>query len=329
MKFQFVIFLLGGLIFSTSQANQPLADIYIFIGGQSVCGFNSYLNNPSIKGAQIVYSWKKLEPVENKYDFNQIYKDLQCVKLKRKKLFIQIQDRSFTPNNIPVPSYILKDPKYNGGVAQQIDNPGQGKPKTVGWVAKQWQPAVRNRFQKLLIELGRQFDGKIDGINLPETSIDIVSKQKTAQFCTLYFDSILDNMNTLKKSFKKSAVVQYVNFIPCEWSNSKGYMEKLFKYALSIGVGIGNPDTVPFKKSQMENSYSFLHSYHHSLAIVAVAVQEPDYIYTNPQTSRNFTIAELYHFNKNYLGSTIIFWNIQEPQFTEKLIPFLEKTNSG
>lgn len=320
----FITFILFIFFIKIAQSSQLLPDIYLFLGGNKACDYSFLLNDPNIKGAQVIYSWKILEPKKGEYNFDLIQDDLACLQRKNKNLFIQIQDRSFTPNNIPVPDYLLSDyAKYKGGVVQQVDNPGEGKEKAIGWVAKQWEPAVRKRFQKLLIQLGKKFDGKISGINLPETSIDILANEEPHDFCERYFQSVLENITVLRTSFNKSHVIQYVNFIPCEWNNNKGYMEKLFNMAAKKSFGIGNPDTVPYKSSQMENSYPFLHTRHSELPIVTIAVQEPDYTYTNPQTGKNFTIPELYYFNKDYLGAKIIFWNIQEPEFSQRLLPFI------
>lgn len=225
-----------------------------------------------------------------------------------------------------MPNYLL-DKKYQEGVSQQLDNPGEAKPKTVGWVAKQWVPAVRIRFQKLLKALGKEFDGKISGINLPETSIDIPNQSHT--FCKTYFDTIIQNMAALKNAFQHTNVVQYVNFFPCEWNNDKGYMQKLFTYAVKHHIGLGNPDTVPYRQGQMMNSYPFFHKYRKELSLTAVATQEPDYTYINPKTGRTFTVPDLYGFAKNYLGADIIFWNIQEPHFTQKLLPFFRNMSSN
>ncbi len=74
----------------------------------------------------------------------------------------------------------------------------------------------------------------------------------------------------------------------------------------------------------MHNSYQFFHAYHNQLVLTAIAVQEPDYTYTNFKTANKFTITQLYYFAKDYLGAEVIFWNIQKPQLTA-LLAFLNK----
>ncbi|WP_150466380.1 hypothetical protein [Francisella sp. SYW-9] len=304
------------IIFNFSFANKP--QLYLFLGYGSAKAHIKQINNPQVVGAQIIYSWKQLEPQKNHYDFSAIEDDYQTLKKYHKKLFIQLQDRTFNIKNIPLPRYLLTK-EYNTGVIQQTDFAGEGKPLGEGWVTKQWNPSIKLRFHKLIKQLAKSFDGKIAGINLPETAIDINEKYLTKDFCDAYFSSIIDNMLFLRKEFKKSKVVQYVNFLPCEWNNDHGYMQKIFNIALEHNIGVGNPDTVPYRRSQMKNSYPFFNKYKSKLPLIAIAVQEPDYTYTNPKTAKKFTPAELYNWDKDYISANIIFWNTQQPQFKQVL----------
>ncbi len=313
------------LILATPISNAK-PEIYLFLGKEPAASYKVLLQNPNIKGAQIIYYWKDLEPKENIYNFSAINTDLQLLKSIHKKLFIQVQDRSFDAKIFPVPNYLLSK-KYNDGIVKQIDFSGEGKALSTGWVTKQWVSTVQNRFQKLLVALGKQFDGKIKGINLPETAIDIEEKEKLFS-CDYYFDSITANLKVLRSAFKKSDIVQYVNFFPCEWNNERHYMSRLFSFARENNIGLGGPDVIPYRHSQMQNSYPFFHHNKEKLSLVAFAVQEPDYTYTDPNTGKHFTVKQLYDFAVNYLGANILFWNLQQPQYTKELVPFLnEKQN--
>lgn len=312
------------ILFSLSYCyanNNP--QIFLFLDGGKAEDYAQYLQNPHIQGAQIIYSWKQLEPEKDKYDFDQINADYHYLSSIHKKLFIQIQDRSFDPNVIPVPTYLLKDKIYQGGVAEQYDFPGENKAIAEGWVAEQWVPTVKTRFQLLLQALGNQFNGKIYGINLAETSIDLQNQHFQGFTCDKYFNAVLENMRILKSAFQQSAVVQYVNFFPCEWNNDHNYMSRLFKYAVKNHIGLGNPNTVPYRKGQMKNSYSFFNQYKNQLSVIAFAVQEPDYSYIDPTSNKPFTMQEIAEFAKSYLGAKIIFWNVQEPEFSDQFLPLL------
>ena len=63
----------------------------------------------------------------------------------------------------------------------------------------------------LLKELATQFDGKIYGINLPETAVDFDENNPPEDFTfNNYFFSELENNGKLREAFNKSIVMQYL-----------------------------------------------------------------------------------------------------------------------
>jgi hypothetical protein len=321
MNIKKILFLGFLLLFSgTILAQNRLPQLFLFLGGNEASSYEQILKNNCINGVQIIYSWKQLEPKKDVYDFSKIEKDIEFLNKEHKKLFIQIQDRSFTPDVFNVPDYIREEAIYHGGVEMQYDFPGEGKPITTGWVARTWDPAVRARFQLLMQKLASQFDGTIYGINLPETSADFDPDHMPKDFTSdKYFYSVLDNIRYLKKAFKKSRVIQYVNFFPEEWNNDHHYMSRLFNFAVNHHIGLGGPDIVPYKDSQMKNSYPFFHQYKGKL-LTAIAIQEPDYTYKNPHSGDFYNFNDFYSFAKEYLGASILFWNTEEPFFSNQLL---------
>jgi hypothetical protein len=302
-----------------------LPKLFLFVGGDTdLKTYQKTLSNPCITGVQVIYSWKKLEPKKGVYDFSEIDNNLAFLNGMHKKLFIQLQDRSFDPNNIPVPDYLREDKIYKGGVAMQFDFAGKSKPITEGWVAKVWAPPVRERFQQLMTELAIHFDGKIDGINLPETAVDFNPKKLPEEFSPdKYFYGELENLDKARKTFHHTIVMQYVNFFPGEWNNNHQYMSRLFSYAEKHHISLGGPDVVPYRKGQMENSYPFFHQYGRNLPEVGMAIQSPDYKYENPMTRRYYHFFDLYSFAKNYLGATIIFVDVEASFFSKEVEPKL------
>ena len=126
--------------------------------------------------------------------------------------------------------------------------------------------------------------------------------EKRSSFtCDGYFNAELDNLRYARQAFTRSAVVQYVNFWPCEWNNDHHFMSRAFAFAAAYDVGLGGPDIVPFRKGQMHNSYPFFHQYRGKLRLVAMAVQEPTLTYINPQTGKHFTREEVVRFARDYL----------------------------
>ena len=119
-----------------------------------------------------MYSWRDFEPQKGLYDFSILKEDYEYLKKYGKKIFVQLQDATFNPKYKAIPEYLFTD-EYEGGAVLQYND--EGKPE--GWVAKRWNKKVRERFALLLQALGKEFDGKIEGINLQETSIGVRQKQ--------------------------------------------------------------------------------------------------------------------------------------------------------
>lgn len=323
LRLNILIFLFIFTVNNSAFGKNSLPLLFLFLGGDQASLHEKELKHPYVYGAQVIYSWRQLEPNKDVYDFSKIKADLRYLSKRHKKLFIQLQDRSFEPTVFNVPDYIREDSIYHGGVAMQYDFPGQGKPITTGWVARVWDLEVRKRFQLLIKELAIQFDGEIYGINLPETAVDFDENNPPEGFTfDKYFSSEIENISSLRKAFHKSIVMQYVNFFPGEWNNDHCYMSRFFSYAMSHDIGLGGPDIVPYREAHMKNSYPFFHKLKNKL-LTSMAIQEPDYTYKNPNTGESYTFADFYQFTKNYLGANIIFWNIQEPFFSNQLTPKL------
>jgi hypothetical protein len=113
-----VLLLFSIALFANARTTQEDIQKYIFIGGNGAHleKYDKYLKDPNIAGVQIVYAWKHLETKYDQYDFSLIEQNLQYLNRYHKKLFIQIQDRSFFPQNKIVPEYIYTDPQYAGGI---------------------------------------------------------------------------------------------------------------------------------------------------------------------------------------------------------------------
>ncbi|MHB1949369.1 MAG: hypothetical protein ACYCQI_14795, partial [Gammaproteobacteria bacterium] len=174
---------------------------------------------------------------------------------------------------------------------------------------------------RLIEKIATEFDGKIYGINLPETSVDFDANKLPEGFTPdRYFEAELQNIKVMRDAFKQSLVIQYVNFFPNEWDNDHHYMSRLFSFAMEHHIGLGGPDVVPYKSSHMKNSYPFFYKFKEKV-LTGMAIQEPDYTYKNPETGDFYKFSEFYAFTQNYLGASILFWNVQEPFFSSELMP--------
>lgn len=305
--------------------------VYFSMDREKLKDASSFLDSKAFTGAQIAYSWNQLEQGKDGYNFSIIREDLAFLASRNKRLWIQIQDVSFSEKYIFVPKYLLRDPQYNGGADKQyhyefVDH-REVNVKVMGWMARRWDPLVQERFHKLLFALGKEFDGKIEGINLAETAFDIGDTgalfPKDFTFEN-YRDGIIANMKALKKAFPRSIVIEYANFMPGEWlpKEDKGYLSSVYKAAKELRVGVGGPDLLPYKPGQMNHSYALIRD---SAGIVptGVAFQDGNYEHVNPKTGKRVTMKEIIEFAEDYLKLDYIFWCTEEPFFSKELIPYL------
>ncbi len=304
--------------------------LYVFFGrDRDGIRQQSFLETKAFEGAQLKYFWRELEPEKDRYDFLEIRKDLAYLTAHKKRLFIQLQDSTFDPVSFAVPAYLRTDPRFHGGVAPQYSLPKEDETHAViaGWVARRWDSAVQERFHRLLAALGREFDGKIEGINLAETAVDFGESGRLfpSGFTPKgYQGAIIAQMKVLKGAFTRSVVMQYANFMPGEWLpyDDKSYLKSVYQQAAHFGVGVGVPDLLPYRKAQMNHSYPLLQMISEKVP-TGVAVQDGNCEEINVKTGKRFTIAELLRFAKEYLRVKYVFWGMQEPYYSKHLIPFL------
>lgn len=286
-------------------------------------------SNPRFKGAQIMYAWRDLEPQKGKYDFSILTEDFEYLKKYGKKLFVQLQDVTFNVNYKAVPDYLLSD-EYDGGATLQYND--EKKPE--GWVAKRWNKKIRERFSLLLQALGKEFDGKIEGINLQETAIGVSHATDPSFSEQGYLIGLKENMLAMKKAFKLSTTMIYANFIPGEWLpwTNKGYLSSIYKYGQEIGVGLGGPDLMVTRKGQLNHALAMMHENQYTVPL-GIAVQDGNYIAktgadadykeengAQHQTRKNL-VPLLHAFAKDFLKVNYMFWVNQEPYFKEDVLP--------
>ena len=307
---------------------------YVFfgLGREKIREAASFLSTDALEGAQVTYTWRQLEPERDAYDFGAVREDLAFLTSKGKRLFIQLQDLSFLASRVNVPRYLLDDPAYNGGADKEYEVGGDGDEEhapVVGWAARRWDPAVRERFRRLLSALGREFDGRVEGVNLTETSVGFGESgclfPKGFSF-EAYRDGVIANMRALRRAFPKSAVIQYANFMPGEWlpEKDRGYLRAVYRAARELEVGVGGPDLLPNRRGQRKHSYPLIREASGAVT-TGVAVQDGNYADPDPRTGRPLGVAELLKFATEYLKVDYVFWCTEEPYYSEQLIPFFKR----
>lgn len=286
------------------------------------------LQHPMFKGAQIMYSWRDFEVQKGKYDLTILKQDYEYLKKYGKKIFIQLQDVTFNPKNKAIPDYLITE-EYNGGETFQYND--AGKPE--GRVAKRWNKKVRERFALLLQAIGKEFDGKIAGINLQETAIGVSSKTDTSFSEQGYIQGLKENMLALKKSFPTSVTMIYANFIPGEWLpwNDKGYLRSIYQYGEAIGVGLGGPDLMVTRKGQLNHALALMHEGQYTVPL-GIAVQDGNYFGKTGEEkddrgngARQNLVPLLHAFAKDFLRVSYLFWVNQKPYFKEDVLPCFSK----
>lgn len=288
----------------------------------------AFLENGAIVGAQLKYTWRELEPERDRYEFQPLLDDLAFLEKNGKRLFIQVQDVSFS-EEVLVPEYLLTDPAFSGGAARKYEYEGDDESKAQfdGWVARRWDAAVRARFIKLLNELGKAVDGRIEGINLPETSVGFGESGKLhpAGFTyEVYVEGVKATMTAARTAFAHSCVIQYANFMPGEWLpwTDHGYLRAVYAHAESLGVGVGGPDLLPHRKGQQNHSYPLIATRGDGI-LAGVAVQDGNLEDRNPHSSKRVTVDELYLFAKDPLRLDYVFWGTQEPYYSKEILPYI------
>lgn len=279
-------------------------------------------------GAQIMYSWKELEPEKGRFNFSIIKEDIAYLSKYGKKLFIQLQDATFDKRYKAVPDYLLTN-EYDGGAVFQYNDAGQPE----GWVAKRWNKKVQERFAMLLMAMGSELDEKIEGINLQETAIGVSNKTDASFNEVAYVQGIKNNMLALQQAFPNVTTLIYANFIPGEWLpfNDKGYLKGIYEYGEKIGVGLGGPDLMVTRKGQLNHALAQMHEGEFTVPL-GVAVQDGNYIgktgadndYVEQKDkgkkNRDNLVPMLHAFAKDFLKVNYIFWVNQKPYFEEDVI---------
>lgn len=281
---------------------------------------SAFLANPAIAGAQLRYTWHELEPARDEYAFQPILDDIAVLEAHGKRLFIQVQDATFS-ETLPVPDY-LRNEEFNGGAERKWES-GVSEPRFDGWVARRWDAQVRRRFAQLLDTLGRAVDARIAGINLPETAISFDNgSMPTGYSPDEYAAGIKALMSAARRAFPRSVVIQYANFMPGDSPPSTPYLRDVYAHAAAIGVGVGGPDILPFRRFQRVNSLPLIAGRPASV-LAGMAVQDGNLRDVNPVTHRRVTVAELYGYAVTELHLDYIFWGTEDPFYTKEVLPFL------
>jgi hypothetical protein len=291
----------------------------------------TFTTHPHVAGAQLTYTWRELEPERDRYDFQPLRERIAFLDRHGKRLFLQLQDVSFSDRAF-VPDYLRTDTTFHGGAARKYEALTDSTARFDGWVARRWDPAVRARFIKLLEAIGNEFDGRIEGVVIPETAIGLGHPKFHPPGFTFdgYVRGIREMMTAARRAFSRSCVIFYVNFMPGEWlpGEDKGYIRAVYAHADSVGAGVGGPDLLPHRRGPRNHSYPLIARRREGV-VAGVAVQDGNLAERNPATGARVTVAELHRFARDTLRLDYVFWGTDEPYYSSEILPYLRGLESG
>lgn len=285
----------------------------------------SFTRNPGVAGAQLTYFWKELEPAPGRYNFDDIEKRLTQLSAYGKRLWIQFQDVTFS-SSIPTPEYLQRDTAYHGGIARKMESDDSGKVHFGGWVARRWDPKVRERIALLMTALAARFDGRIEGINFAESSVGFEAAGTVPPGFTAesYLNGVRQIAASAHAAFKKSCVVTYANFMP----GGVATLRALYAAADSIGFGVGGPDILPFRPFQRSNSLGLIprRAPH---VVGAMAVQDGNLADRDRRSGARANAEYLHAFAKDSLRLDYVFWGTEEPYYHQEVLPLLNRLSGS
>ena len=245
--------------------------------------------------------------------------DLAFLEARHRKLFIQIQDRFFevaAPQRARLSS---RRPIYRGGLAPQADNPGENQPEGHGWVAMQWNPTCARVFRNCCRRSRRKFDGRVFGINLPETSADVDQLPRNdADGFTC--DGIFRGR---AREPRASRARHSRNHTWCSTRTSGPASGKTTASTCRVSSNsrrgtrhrLGRPGhRAVARQAQMKNSYPFFNQLQGEI--------EPGgdggagthaHVHQSRKRNRSSRAKNSWTFAENYLGVDVIFWSTRSP----------------
>ncbi|MFJ4962957.1 hypothetical protein ACIP6P_11000 [Streptomyces sp. NPDC088729] len=286
------------------------------------------IDRSDIASVQVVVAWGALEEARGEYRWTRLDAALDYLVKRHKKLYVQVQDRFFstTPAQAKLPAYV----KDAGGVVATTDDHPGSDPHATGAMAAQWKGDVRTGFQSLLKAMADHFKGKLAGVNLPETSVQVPEdeQRRTGFTAEKYFQAERANMLRGKEFFSHAGgstdFIQYANFWPmdkdeearCEAGRGRcadeTRMDEIVRLAAANQIGIGGPDILPNRPYPTQKSYQFIEKYKDRLPVVAMAVQEPTLTYEDPENPGHpYTRERFTDFARDALGASSIFWTVE------------------
>jgi hypothetical protein len=186
----------------------------------------------ALQGLQMRLEWVELEPSKDNYDFTRVDEVYDALERCGKRLVLQVLAVKFNSDSTAfVPSYLLSDGKYNGGVA---------KTKT-GHIARLWEAPTMDRLIALSRALAARYDGKpnFEGVILAETATSQVADGYTAG---AFIGQLKRGVSEMVKAWPRTNVIVFNNFIQ---GSTEAQFVDFVKFLRENRATMGGPDTLP------------------------------------------------------------------------------------
>lgn len=268
--------------------------------------------------------WAQLEPEKDRFDLSLIELQLRICARHHKRFFCTVSEKRWGDWISPAPEYLRTDPAYHGGVIRFRNSRGSQ--------ARLWEPAILERFNKLIAALGRRFDKEpyFEGIEFVETAADVDPAEANTT-PTDYINALKCRLRAAKQAFPTTVVLQEINWLP---GNDREQMADFFRFCRAAGVGIGGPDLIPDRQRAPQRpripAYEFFPQYAGQLPL-ASDVQEPQYLgHVGNKILGTLTPEGIYEMGVNTLKLDYFFWAVcdgknQNFTFSHDVLPYLKR----
>lgn len=186
---------------------------------------------PAVKGMQVRYYWKELEPELGQYDFTALGQLLDKASSVNKQLIVEIWTRSYAGTYKPSPDYIQSS-EYGGG-----DYSTHGDGTRFG--TRIWNASVTDRLIALYGELGRRYNShsSLEAVSTMETALGPSVRDLPDYSVAAATNKSILLVNDAKTAFPNTIVRHAVNF----WSDRDEFI-RLHENAPGNMIGLGGPD---------------------------------------------------------------------------------------
>ena len=280
---------------------------------------------PALRGLQVRYNWRELEPQEGVYNFSLINQHLSELSEQNKRLVILFELKSFGPdvNQVAIPEYV-KAAKYEGGV-YPFNNYGKGVIR--GYGMKLWNQFVFDRLTLLIRALGEQFNSHpyFEGIGFTESSTGD-SKELTNNKVDDYFKNLLQLNKQVRRYFPNTMTYQFTNY-------PRRILGPFIETLKETGTALGGPDIFMEEPGLLQRGKQ-KGVYHYYPELSGIVPLTPSVQHQNYKSTRwdgkgyEPDISELMSFARDTLKANYLFWT-RDPKYYSRVLQKLKTLDSS